>query len=376
MALRSFILGSALALTSARALLVVPEVDSESSSIPDEFASLDVFEAQAAQQVEVDLLCTECPFAIQSGDETYLSLEFKIDDGFLLANDRQIFPPTPPSPITAVQRQLLEGEESEPVPLGYAVEMMPLPSPPEEPFDMVEVRFTVLDLDGYPVPLDTIAITLIHDAEGTLYIAGTDTEETADRASWRKCGGKSKCLHQFLLHRIRSMFAAAKERLIGMFKGQGCSDVAPPPPPFPPKHHGDFDRFPPKHHDDFDRFQPFDGDDAPHRGPHGHHGHHRPLHAHDKFHKTWERTLHRVMRFIVVPAVLGVLAGLAASVVGMLVGQLAVFMWRRYRRTSSTEAKEEGSTDEKEGLITESTDDFPPAYNDDEALAEQVANKA
>ncbi|KAL4863244.1 hypothetical protein BDV12DRAFT_177737 [Aspergillus spectabilis] len=366
MTLRSFLLTSALALTSARALLVVPEVDADAFSTSGDIARLHPLEAQAAQQQDVDLLCTECPFAIRSGGETTLSLKFTIDDGVLLANDRQIFPPGPPSPITAVQRRLQDGEESEPIPMGYAVEMMPIPSPPEEPFDMVDVRFTVLDLDGYPIPLDTIAITLIHDAEGTLYIAGTNIEETADRESWKKCAGRSKCLRRYLLHRIRSMFAAAKERLIGMFKGQGCADVASPPPPFPPHHHGDYDRLSP----------------GEHAGHHGHHGPHP--HFHDKFHKTWEKTLHRVVRFIVIPAILGVLAGLAASAVGMLVGQFAIYMWHRYRRTARKEAVEEGSVAEKEGLMTESADDIlpaydydeAPAYNEDEAPAKQTADKA
>ncbi|KAL4948701.1 hypothetical protein BDW69DRAFT_175962 [Aspergillus filifer] len=361
MTLRSFLLASALALTSARALLVVPEVDSESVSFPDEIARLHPLEAQAAQQQQVELLCTGCPFAIQGGDETSLSLEFTIDDGRLLANDRQIFPPTPPTPIEAVQRHMQDGEEADPIPLGYAVELMPLPSPPEEPFDIVEVRFTVLDLDGYPVPLDTVAVTLIHDAEGTLYMAGTNIEETADRESWRKCNGKAKCLRKFLMQRIRSMFAAAKERLIGMFKGQGCADGAVPPPPFPP----------PPHHGDFDRMSSSEGGFR----HHGHHGPHPPPHFHNKFHKTWERTLHRVMRFIVVPAILGVLAGLAASAVGMMVGQLAVFMWHRYRRTDRKELTEDGSVAEKQGLMTESADDLPPAYTDEE-VAREIADKA
>ncbi|KAL2864786.1 uncharacterized protein BJX67DRAFT_360299 [Aspergillus lucknowensis] len=364
MTLRSFLLGSALALSTARAFLVVPEVNADAFTIPNNIASLNPIEAQASQQQQVDLLCTGCPLGIESGDETSLLLKFTIDDGLLFANDRQIFPPSPPAPITATERRREDGMESGPVPLGYAVEMIPLLSPPEEPFDMVEVRLTVLDIQGHPVPLDTIAITLIHDAEGTLYMVGTNIEETADRKSWRKCGGKPKCLKRFLIHRIRTMFAAAKERLIGMFKGQGCKGAgAPPRLPHP--------------HGDFDRFSPFAEEDGSHHRHHGHHGHHPHPHPHfqDKFHKTWERTLHRVMRFIVVPAILGVLAGLAASVVGMLVGQFAVFMWRRYRGTSRKEVQEQGSEQEKVGLMAESTDDLPPAYADD-APSERTADKA
>ncbi|KAL2844585.1 hypothetical protein BJY01DRAFT_214884 [Aspergillus pseudoustus] len=367
MTLRSLLLGSALALSSARAMLVVPDVDSEAFTTAD-IAKIQPVEVEASQQLDVDLLCMGCPFAIKSGDETSLSLKFTVDDGLLLANDRQIFPPAPPAAITAVERRRENGEESDPINLGYAVEMMPLPSPPEEPFDIVEVRFTVLDIDGYPVPLDTVAITLIHDAEGNLYVAGTNIEDTADRESWRKCGGKARCLRRYLMHRIRTMFATAKERLIGMFKGKSCDG---PPPPFPP---------PPHPHGDFDRFSPFDENDGPHDGPHHgrprpHHGHHPHPPYHDKFHKTWEHTLHRVMRFVVVPAILGVIAGLAASAIGMLVGQLAICMWRRYRRSSRKEAVEQGTVDEKRGLMTEPADEMPPAYTDENA-SEQVADKA
>ncbi|KAL3461543.1 hypothetical protein BJX64DRAFT_260380 [Aspergillus heterothallicus] len=365
MTLRSLLLGSALALSSARAMLVVPEVDSEAFTTAD-IAKIQPVEVEAAQQLDINLLCTGCPFAVKTGDETLLSLKFTIDDGLLLANDRQIFPPVPPAAITAVERRRENGEESDAVYLGYAVEMMPLPSPPEEPFDMVEVRFTVLDIDGYPVPLDTVAITIIHDFEGNLYVAGTTIEDTADREGWRQCGGKARCLRQYLMHRIRTMFAAAKERLIGMFKGKECG---PPPPPFPPP------PFPPHHHDDFDQFPPPDENEGPHRGPHPQHGHRPHPHYHDKFHKTWERTLHRVMRFVVVPAILGVIAGLAASAIGMLVGRLAICMWRRYRRTSRKELVEQGTVHEKEGLMTESTNELPPAYTDENA-PEQLADKA
>ncbi|KKK20257.1 hypothetical protein ARAM_004112 [Aspergillus rambellii] len=363
MTLRSFLLGSVLALSSARALLVVPEVESDAFAFPGDTVSILPLEAQAAQKQQIDLPCTECPFAIQSGDETYLSLEFSIEDGVLLANDHHIFPPAPPSPITAVQRHLTDGEESQPVPLGYAVEMMPLPSPPEEPFDMVAVRFTVLDLDGYPVPLDTVAITLIHDAEGNLFMVKTDIEKTADRASWKKCDGKPKCLRRFMVERIRSMFGAAKERLVGMFKGKGCKGLKGlPPPPFPPRpHHDELDHDFPGHHSP----PPPPPPPADHRHSHG-----KPHHG------DWQRTAHRVVRFIVVPAILGVFAGLAASALGMIVGQLAVFMWRRYRRSSPKETLEPGSRDEKQGLMTQSVEELPPAYRDEEAPAEEVADKS
>ena len=72
MTLRSFLLGSALALSSASALLVIPKVGADGFVMPDDVARLNPLEAQAAQQQQVDLLCTGCPLAIQSGDETSL----------------------------------------------------------------------------------------------------------------------------------------------------------------------------------------------------------------------------------------------------------------------------------------------------------------
>ncbi|KAE8154115.1 hypothetical protein BDV25DRAFT_148270 [Aspergillus avenaceus] len=359
MNLRSFLLGSAVAL-GANALLVVPEAEVDAIASEPGFPASHPVEAYAAQQLQVDLFCTECPFRELSDDgivswtdgfQTALSLNFSIEDGFLLANGRQIFPPPPPTVITAVQRRLSDDEESKPIPLGYAVEMMPLPTPPEEPIDMVAVRFTVLDLDGHPVPLNTVAISLIHDAEGNVFMINTDIEDnTPNQGSWRECRGKPNCLKQLLFNRIRALFSAAKARMLGIMGPKPhCGRPGHSRPPRP--HHGPGDMA------EFDGHMEHPG--RPHH--HGHHGHHG-----------WERTASRVIRFIVVPAALGVLAGLVASAVGMMVGQMAVFLWHRYRRTGHEESLEQGTTSEKVGLMTETADDLPPAYNDEDDSAEAV----
>jgi hypothetical protein len=101
--------------------------------------------------------------------------------------------------------------------------------------------------------------------------------------------------------------------------------------------------------------------------PHHHH------HMHHMHHGKWERTVHRVVRFIVVPAVLGVLAGLAASALGMLVGQIVVFMWQRFRRSTPKKSLEQGTVSEKQGLMMES-EELPPAYSDEEAVVEEVSS--
>ncbi|KAF7596782.1 hypothetical protein BBP40_012381 [Aspergillus hancockii] len=356
MNLRSFLLGS-VAVLGANAFLVVPEAEVEAiASNP----GLSPFDAQVSRQQNIDLLCTECPFrevtengkvSWTDGFQTALSLNFSIEDGVLLANGRQIFPPPPPTVITAVQHRLSDGEESEPIPLGYAVEMLPLPSPPHESVDLVAVRFTVLDLDSHPVPLNTVAINLLHDPEGNLYIVKTDIEDnTPNRVSWRRCRGKPKCLRRLLFNRIRTLFAAAKARVLGI--------MGPKPHCGRPRPHS--------HHDGFGPggmpFEP-EAEGRPEH-PHHHHMHHGGHHG------SFERTASRVVRFIVIPAALGVLAGLAASAVGMLVGQLVVFMWQRYRRSDREETLEQGTTSEKQGLMSEAADELPPAYTDEEASAE------
>ncbi|KAA8641802.1 hypothetical protein EYZ11_004962 [Aspergillus tanneri] len=366
MILRPFLVGTAVAL-GANAFLLVPEAEVEAEIItPQDDLSLRPLEAVASSQHEVILGCTECPFrevgengkvGWTDGFDTSLSLKFSVENGFLLANGRPIFPPPPPTHLTAIQRRLSDGAESGPIELGYAVEMMPIPTPPDEPMDMVSVRFTILDLESHPVPIDTVALHLIHDSAANLYLAGVNIEETApSRVSWRQCHGRAKCLRRLLFARIRSMFAAAKMRLLGLRAGSDCGagsrGLGHP-------HHG-------SHHDGFSGPHSTwtEGDmERPPRPPHHHHmhlGH-------------WERTLSRVVRFIVIPAVLGVLAGLAASALGMLVGQIVVFLWQRFRRSSPKKSEEQGTGIEKQGLMTDSTDDLPPAYTDEEALPEVVS---
>ncbi|GLA47511.1 hypothetical protein AnigIFM63604_001943 [Aspergillus niger] len=388
MHLRSCLVGSVLAL-GANAFLVIPEVE-EAIAPEGDFPPLHPLEVYAPKKEQVELACTECPFREVSEDgkvswtdgfQTSLLVDFSTENGFLLANGRQIFPPPPPTLITAVQRRTSDGVETEPIPLGYAVEEMPLPTPPEDPMDLVAVRFTVLDLDSRPVPLDTVALTLLHDpSSGELYIAKSEIEEaTPDRVSWKQCRGKPKCLRKLLFDRMRALFAAAKARMLGMGpkpKGSHCGgphglDFPPPPRPHHHHHHHPDDKFDPER---MPPMPPMEGEEAEFHGhmdkfdrPHHHH------HMHHMHHGKWERTVHRVVRFIVVPAVLGVLAGLAASALGMLVGQIVVFMWQRFRRSTPKKSLEQGTVSEKQGLMMES-EELPPAYSDEEAVVEEVSS--
>ena len=290
-------------------------------------------------------------------------MNFSIENGYLLANSRQVFPPPPPARINAVQHRE-NGEESEPIPLGYALEIMPLPTPADESdVELLEVRFTVLDLDSHPVPMDTVAITLLHDGEGNIHMAKTEIEQTApNRVSWKQCRGKSSCLRKLLFNRMRDLFAAAKTRMLGMgsrLSGpKGCHGK----PPFPrPMHHGPH----PHHHG----FGPGEGSPLWAAGPPHHAGHPPPPHMHHFHHGCLQHAITRIFRFIVIPAVLGVLAGLAASALGMLVGQVVIFFWLRYRRSNAkqTTSVEQGTVSEKQGLMVDSSDEIPAQYTDDDS---------
>lgn len=304
-------------------------------------------------------------------------LDFAIEDNRLLANGRQIFPPVPPSPINAIQ-QLEDGQSSGPMPIGYALEVMPLMDPSDESGpDLLDVRFTVLDLETRPVPVDTVAITLIQDPTGYLYIVKTELEKTTpapERLSWKKCSGKPRCLQELLVARVRGLLAAAKERVLGLAakggrkgchgKHKGMMGMG--------SHHG-----PHKHHDAFGlEGLPFPG----FKGPEDryHHGHFNPENADRSPNGALAHAFSRVVRFILVPAVLGVLAGLTASAVGMLVGQVVVFLWQRYRGTKPQKHKaawEEGDVCEKQGLMTEPSKDALPEYTEESSQSRGSMDK-
>lgn len=311
-------------------------------------------------------------------------LDFSIEDNLLLANGRQIFPPIPPSPIDVTQ-ETEDGEVAGPMPVGYALEVMPVPTPSDESAaDLIDVRFTILDLETRPVPVDTIAVTLIQDPAGELFIAKTEVEKNtrpSERKSWKKCHGEPKCLQKLLLDRVHRLLTHAKDRFMG--KGPGPMDGPMDGPKDGPKgcdgkkglkgllgmfggHHG-----PHHHHHDDQETGPGGMSFHDFEGPKGHHshGHFDPESADRPHHKhhgprpgAFTHTFSRVVRFILVPAILGVLVGLTASAVGMLVGQAVVFLWQRYRGTKPQEHKaawEQGDVCEKQGLMTESENVLP-----------------
>lgn len=170
-----------------------------------------------------------------------------------------------------------------------------------------------------------------------------------DVLSFKQCHANLKCLKEILGRHIDRMWTAAKDRFvavahkaIGRCPVRGAHDM----PPF--------------------------------RGLHGHFEskfgspQYQKYHGH---HQAFAHTCSRVLRSIVVPAILSVLAGLTASAIGVLVGQVVVFLWRRYRGTNSEDHKAswgQGEAREKEGLMESAGDvDVLPEYTEVEAFTER-----
>lgn len=288
-------------------------------------------------------------------------------DGSLYVNDARVFPMSLDNVemVKAVQRRDSDGKETEELKLGFAIMALPL-APPRDGMELLQIRFSPLDIDGHPVPLDTVSITAIQTAEGELYIIRTEVEIPAgedDHASWRQCNGEIQCLRRLVFDRITALVQSAQAHMMNLksklgFGGKGCHGKPHGAAHRKPGHHGG---------PEIGAFEEGDHEGHHHKpGPHPHH-HHPHSHAHGL-----RRTLFRIVRFILVPAILGVFAGLTASAIGMLVGQAIVFLWMRYRRSTTSRStstlEEQGTASEKAVLIEEEvvSEEVLPPYTDDE----------
>lgn len=288
---------------------------------------------------------------------TNQELNFRTENGNLYVNDAHIFPVTFDSvdAVTAVQRRESDGKETKPLKLGFALMALPL-APPQDDMELLQIRFSPLDIDGHPAPLDTVSITAIQTTAGELFILRSEIELPAgqdDHASWKKCNGDTQCLRHLIFDRIRALVSSAQAHMMNLKSKLGLGKSCHGKPHSTNHKLG----HPGPNFGEFEEGHRFQGQ---HPRPHHHHM------------NRLRRTLFRVVRFVIVPAVLGIFAGLTASAIGMLVGQAVVFLWMRYRRGSrssrSASALEQGDISEKAVLLME--DEVPneelPPYTDDE----------
>ncbi|OKL57699.1 hypothetical protein UA08_07059 [Talaromyces atroroseus] len=372
MLFRSLVAASALSL-GASAFLVVPETDHH-HNLPVAHA----IELEDARTETVQLACDDCPFPETGSDgvvtwteatRSSLDLKFRAQDGSLYVNDARIFPVSPDTVemVKAVQRRESDGQETENLNLGFALMAFPL-APPRDDMELLQIRFSPLDIDGHPAPLDTVSITVIQTAAGELFIIQTEVELPAgqdDHDSWKNCKGDIQCVRHLVFNRIRALVRSAQAHMMNLKSklglGIGCHGKPQAPPHHKPGHHRQ-------------GAGKFAEDD--HEGDHEGHGHPHPHHHHNH---GLRRTLFHIVRFILAPAILGILAGLTASAIGMLFGQAIVFLWMRYRRATSsrsTSSLEQGSASEKAVLMEEDlNEELPPYTDDDHAHAEYTDAK-
>lgn len=238
--------------------------------------------------------------------------------------------------------------------LGWALEVLPPVTNEAEPEkELYSLQFTVLDLKGVPVEVDSLKIDVLKHTItpkdkptlSLLKISPVSFSSTPGAKSCHNASQWSLCrLRAIIAARIKYMLEAAKSHA-GSAKAWAKGGCKGKKGPFG-GHRG-----------------PFGG----HRGPKGsyrpHGGHHGPHHGRPA------HILRQTLRFFIVPALLGVIGGLLASAVGMLVGQTIVFLWTRFHRGGQrgniriVEVAVED--DEKDALIIE---ELPPQYSDVEAV--------
>ncbi len=188
------------------------------------------------QVVELD--CPGCPFAGANGDgsvwtqndtpisivcpldplifhetDTIKHLEFDItdDDQFLQINGQPVFPPPKtliPTALKASQVSALDQSQTEPLRLGYALEVLPSMSEVTD-IALTPVQLTILDLHGVAVKVDTVRIDLIH-SWGHLHIARVTTMPYSQSPGANKCITSICRLRAIIANRLRKMIESAK----------------------------------------------------------------------------------------------------------------------------------------------------------------------
>lgn len=238
--------------------------------------------------------------------------------------------------------------------MGWALEVLPPVTNKAEPGkELYTLQFTVLDLRGVPVEVDSIKIDVLkQNIPGStptisiIKLSPISFLSTPGASSCQTASQWSICrLRAIIVARIRTMLKAAKARaaLAKTWTKGGCKGKKGP---FG-GHKGSF-----RHK----------GPSAGHRSHDKHHGPHHRGHR-------FGHILRQTLRFFVVPALLGVVGGLLASAVGMFVGQSIVYIWTRFHRGGQRgnirilEVAVE--QDEKDALVL--NEELPPQYSDVEA---------
>lgn len=192
---------------------------------------------------------------------------------------------------------------------------------------LTPMQFTILDLQGVPVQVDTVRVDLLQSS-GHLHIARITRMPYSESPGADQCTTSVCRLRAIIANRLRKMVESAKAHA-GKAKTwikHGC----------PGRKHAQ---------------AAADQD--------GKKSHHHVHHGHGRLHHLLKQTVH----FFLLPALFGVAGGLVACAFGMLVGQaLASCMNRRSRREGARVLEVAVGDDEKDALVENG--EMPPQYED------------
>ncbi|PGH32862.1 hypothetical protein GX50_04340 [[Emmonsia] crescens] len=292
-------------------------------------------------KIELNARCVECPFPQftnepsiiwEDGFDSLMALNFTTEGNRLLINKRQVYPMlNPPVALETVLHRQSDNKISFPLPVGYVFERLaPSPIADDSGAELLVFNFMVIDVAGFPVPVDAVSLRAIKLPTGDLLMVGADIEETSPKMSWRQCRRKPRCLKSLIIARIRDILTSAKARAINAAKKiKGCGGR-----------------------------KPMKGMTAQAGSPHD-----------GSKDRAFARAVARTLQFIIIPALLGLSAGLFTCIVGVVVGKGIAALWARHRRSSNKCGNahvENGDDVEKEPLFVPGDDELPPQYEDED----------
>ncbi|KAJ5192042.1 uncharacterized protein N7498_011027 [Penicillium cinerascens] len=380
MVVLSILLGGTAAL-GADAMLVFPDTETQVRAFGDGIVDVHPIALENMRRAVVELPCSECPFrdvneegAIKwiYGISSTMTLEFTIEENNLLANGRRTFPP-PSSPTTCSVRQMGNAKGSGNMPLCYNMEVIPLLAPSEYlGIKLFDIQLSVLDLVSDVFLVDAVTVTLIQDSAGDLYIAKTKVDKGAlsARLPYKADHGKNKCFQEIFSDRIRGFLLAVREQLLGTVSKARHEDCHTMRKGTLDDTHTQIEL---ENYQNQVRLKslrttsPVNYDnchiDFEKTDRTSHHQYKRRLtrlveHVH---------TLFFLVRFIALPAILGVMGGFAAVAVSMFVGRTLSFLWRCYRGFNThdqTASQKDVDACERQDLITDSSEKALPKCMD------------
>ncbi|KAJ5623612.1 hypothetical protein N7490_012217 [Penicillium lividum] len=281
--------------------------------------------------------------------ESYLSVEWSMQDGSLFANGDRVFPPSMSMQVHAPRYESTQKTRLDSETYYYSLEVRPLTSHEVgAPHGIVRVQVEFLDQHGDPVTANTVVLDLLDHPDGNPRITkiriepGKIRSEVPGEREWKMKFWKTE-MGALFKHKDNGHKAAETDpskiesASTKPTIQQSQADVASPKPSSAVESTVGYIFSP--------YFAPSSYSHRTHRRPHG---------------KTHDHTFMRLMRPVILPAVLGATAGLLACLVGFLIGHVVMSVSYRlglrkahHRRCSQTADVEDGIASEKAGLLPE-----------------------